>query len=175
MAFTRWYYSFPEGGSAFIDRLLKPRFGVVSIAQLELPGRANTNWTYIFVNGVPAVVNPEEGFTTRLPWANNAGFLAIKRAHPNAGVFPDEDFVGESARPNGDQRFTIAAPIVDGCHACTRVGIVYIGFDFGPLGEAKEETITAFRRCPSDVLCNKDFAEYDNPAEHLTQKDRSGV
>lgn len=154
IAFARWYYTFSEGDSAFIYRLLRPRFGVVSIAEIELPGRANTNSIYIFVNGMPAVINPEEGFTTKLPWTKNAAFLAIKRAHPNAGVFPNEDFVGESARPNGGQRFTIAAPIVDGCHACARVGIVYIGFDFGPLGSAKAPAITAVHRCPSsDALC----------------------
>lgn len=154
IAFTRWYYTFSEGDSAFIDRVVKPRFGVVSIAQIELPGRANTNWIYTFVNGMPAVINPEEAFTAKLPWTKNAAFLALKKAHPNAGVFPNEDFVGESARPSGGQRFTIAAPIVDGCHACARVGIVYIGFDFGPLGSARGTAMTAVHRCPSsDARC----------------------
>lgn len=153
IAFTRWYYTFSDG-SAFIYLLLKPRFGVVSIAEIELPGRANTKSIYIFVNGMPAVINPEEGFTTKLPWTKNAAFLAVKKAHPNAGVFPNEAFVGESARPNGGQRFTIAAPIVDGCHACARVGIVYVGFDFGLLGTPKGTVITAVHRCPSsDALC----------------------
>jgi hypothetical protein len=159
VAFARWYYTFSEGDSAFIYRLLKSRFGVVSIAEIELPGRANTNSIYIFVNGIPAVINPEEGFTTKLQWTKNAAFLAIKRAHPNAGVFPNEDFVGESVRPNGGQRFTIAAPIVDGCHACARVGIVYIGFDFGPFGSARAPVITAVHRCPtSDARCEGSFA-----------------
>lgn len=148
VAFARWY------GSAFIYRLLKPRFGVVSIAEIELPGRANTNSIYIFVNGIPAVINPEEGFTTQLPWRKSAAFLAITRAYPNAGVFPNEAFIGESARPSGGQRFTMAAPITDGCHACTVVGIVYIGFDFGPRGSARAPAITAVHRCPSsDALC----------------------
>jgi hypothetical protein len=156
IAFARWYYAFSEGDSAFADRLVKPRFGVVSIAEIELPGRANTNWIYIFVNSKPTVINPEEAFTTKLPWKNNASFLAIKRAHPNAGVFPNEDFVGESARPSGGQRFTIAAPIIDGCHACALVGIVYIGFDFGPLGSAIGTAMTAVHRCPSsDARCKR--------------------
>ncbi len=156
IAFTRWYYIFSEGDSAFIDRLVKSRFGVVSIAQIELPGRANTNWIYIFVNGMPTVINPEEAFTTKLPWTRNAAFLTIKKAHPNAGVFPNEDLVGESARPGGGQRFTIAAPIVDGCHACARIGIVYVGFDFGPLGAAKGTAITAVHGCPSsDTRCRR--------------------
>jgi hypothetical protein len=153
-AFARWYYTFSEGDSAFIYRLLKPRFGVVSIAEIELPGRANTNSIYIFANGKPAVIDPQKGFTTELPWTKNATFVAIKRTHPNASVFPNEDFVGESARPSGGQRFTIAAPIVDGCHACARVGIVYVGFDFGALGSAKAPVVTAVHRCPSaDALC----------------------
>ena len=153
IAFTRWYYTFSEGGPAFIYRLLKPTFGVVSIAEIELPGRANTNSICIFVNGMPAVINPEEGFTN-LPWMKSAAFLAIKRAYPDAGVFPNEAFIGESARPSGGQRFTLAAPITEGCHACAVVGIVYIGFDFGPRGSARAPAITAVHRCPSsDPLC----------------------
>ena len=96
IAFTRWYYTFSEGDSAFIDRVVKPRFGAVSIAQIELPGRANTNWIYTFVNGMPAVINPEEAFTTKLPWTKNAAFLALKKAHPNAGVLAQV-----SASPHG--------------------------------------------------------------------------
>ncbi len=136
----------------------KPRFGVVSIAEIELPGRADNNWYYIFINGKPGVINPEEAFTTKLPWTKTAAFLAIKRAHPNAGVFPDEAFIGESARTGGGQRFTIAAPIVDGCHACARVGIVYIGFDFRADGSAKGFAITAVHRCPSDARCMSSFS-----------------
>ena len=156
IAFARWYHTFSEGDFAFINRLVKPRFGVVAIAEIELPGRANTNWSYIFVNGMPAVINPEEAFTTHLPWKSNAAFLTITRAYPNASVFPNEHFVGESARPSGGQRFTIAAPITDGCHACARVGIVYLGFDFDALGTRKGTAITAAHRCPSsDALCER--------------------
>jgi hypothetical protein len=149
-----WYYHSVAREYCFILRLTKAKFGAVSIAEIELPTRADNNWYYIFVNGDPAVMNPEEAFTTKLPWTKSAVFRAIKRAHPNAGVFPDEAFIGESQRPGGGQRFTIAAPIRDGCHACSAVGIVYIGFDFAPLGSAKRPTITAVSRCPSaDALC----------------------
>jgi hypothetical protein len=154
MAFARWYYAYSGGEYAFIVSLRKPRFGVVSIAEIELPSRADNNWYYIFVNGRPAVIDPEGAITTKLTWRKNAAFLAITRAHPNADVFPDEAFVGEFARPSRGQRFAIAVPIVDGCHACERVGIAYIGFDFGPRGSPKAPAITAVHRCPSsDALC----------------------
>lgn len=156
IAFTRWYYaSSQDNESAFIDHLTKPRFGAVSIASMELPGRANNNFIYILVNGTPAVVNPDEAFAeTGSPWANDGTFLAIKKGHSNAWVFPQEDFAGESALPGGGQRFTIAVPIVDGCHACARLGIVYIGYDFGPLGSAKGMFVTAVHHCPSsDARC----------------------
>ena len=157
IAFTRWYYRAPDGEDCFIEHLTKARFGVVSIAEIEMPSRADNNWYYIFVNGKPPVINPDEAFTTQLPWRSNAAFVAIERAHPNAGVFPDEAFIGESARPNGGQRFTLAALIRDGCHACPPVGIVYIGFDFGPQGTAKAPVITAVHRCPSfDARCKGD-------------------
>jgi hypothetical protein len=155
IAFVRWYYNAPEGDYGYIERLWKPEFGVVSLAETELPGRADNNWEYIFVNGIPPVINPEAAFTTQLPWKHNAGMLAIINAHPKAGVFPDEAFIGESARPGGGQRFTLAAPIRDDCHACSILGIVYIGFDFTPRGSPKAPAITAVHRCPSsDAYCN---------------------
>jgi hypothetical protein len=43
MAFARWYHAFSEGDGAFIVSVRKPRFGVVSIAEIELPGRADNN------------------------------------------------------------------------------------------------------------------------------------
>ena len=133
----------------------KSRFGAVSIASVELPGRANDNFMYIFVNGTPMFVNPNNVFDhAPAPWAKNKAFLAIAKTHPNANVFPEEAFVGESARPGGGQRYRFAFPIVDGCHACARVGIVYVGYDFAHDGSAAGSSVTAIHECPSsDVRC----------------------
>lgn len=157
MAFARSYSAHSEGDEAFIINFYKPRFGVVSIAEIELPGRADNNWYYIFVNGKPVMINPEEEIE-QLSLRKNATFLAITRVYPTADVFADEAFVGESTRPRGGQRFTIAAPIVDGCHACSRVGIVYMGFDFGADGSARAPVITAVHRCPLDARCKSSFS-----------------
>jgi hypothetical protein len=155
MAFTRWYYAAFDGDSAFIVHVRKSRFGAVSIASVELPGRANDNFIYIFVNGTPMFVNPNNVFDhAPAPWAKNKAFLAIAKTHPNANVFPEEALVGESARPGGSQRYRFAFPIVDGCHACARVGIVYVDYDFAHDGSAAGSSVNAIHECPSsDVRC----------------------
>jgi hypothetical protein len=156
IAFSRWYYSFSQGEDAFIEYIAKPLYGVVSVASIERPGRASHNLSYLFVNGVPPIVSPDDTFAeARPPWANNAAFLAIKRKYPSAWVFPDEAFVGESVRPGGGQRFTISVPIVHGCHACTRIGVAYLSYGFDRFGTARDVS-AAIHACPSsDVRCNR--------------------
>ena len=45
MAFARWYCRSQKANPLSSFRLHEPRFGVVSIAEIELPGRADNNWT----------------------------------------------------------------------------------------------------------------------------------
>ena len=43
-------------------------------------------------------------------------------------------------RPGGGQRFEVEYVLVDGCHACARLGTLRLGFDFD--GEAKYVGVT---------------------------------
>jgi hypothetical protein len=82
---------------------------------------------------------------TAAPWKHDAAYKAIVSAHPNAMVFPALTFVSLTKREGGGQRFTLAAPILDGCHACARLGSIQIAYDFGNLGAPKGETVVAVR------------------------------
>ena len=63
----------------------------------------------------------------------------IATAHPKVAIFPGDRFgegaVVATARYGGGQRFEVEYVLVDGCHACARLGTLRLGFDFD--GQAK--------------------------------------
>ncbi|MBV8284663.1 MAG: hypothetical protein JO175_08440 [Candidatus Eremiobacteraeota bacterium] len=164
IAFTQWFYWTPYGDSAYITALAKPQYGPVQLASIFYPGNANNNDAYLFVNGTnPRVTDPKVIFAPAAqPWKHDAGYRAILSAHPNAFVYATLSFVKLERREGGGQRFTLAAPIVDGCHACARLGTVDIAYDFGSLGAPKGATLVAVH--PS--------ATTSAPASHPTSKAR---
>jgi hypothetical protein len=128
---------------------------------VELPGRANNNFVFFFVNGTPTLIDPNEVFRVK-PLSENKMFLAIKKAHPDADVFPDQAFVREAETPSGGQRYTIAFPIVDGCHACKRLAIMYVGYEFSSHGMAGGVSETTIHTCPSaDKRCDSFVTDAD--------------
>jgi len=148
IAFTKWYYETPQGDSAYITSLAKPQYGPVQLASIFYPGNANNNAAYLFVNGTnPRVADPKVVFAPAAqPWKHNADYEVILSAHPHAFVYPALSFVGLTRRNGGGQRFTLAAPILDGCHACAQLGIVDIAYDFGSLGAPKGVSLIAVRQ-----------------------------
>ena len=139
IAFAKWYFDTPYGDSVYITALAKPQFGPVQLASIYYPGRANNNSAYLFVNGTnPRVADPMVVFAPAgQSWKHDATYKTIAAAHPNATVFPTLTFVSVAKRTGGGQRFTLSAPIVDGCHACAVLGKVDIAYDFGNLGAPK--------------------------------------
>jgi len=148
IAFTKWYYWAPGGYSAYITALAKPQYGPVQLASVYYPGNANNNDAYLFVNGTnPRVTDPSVVFARNgEPWTHNAGFRSISSAHPHAFVDSALSYVGLARREGGGQRFTLAAPILDGCHACARLGTVDIAYDFGNLGAPKGAFVIAIHK-----------------------------
>ncbi len=148
IAFAKWYYDTPYGDSAYITALAKPQYGPVQLASIYYPGRANNNSAYLFVNGTnPRVADPAVAFAPAAqPWKHDARYQAILSAHPRAMVYPALSFVALAKRDGGGQRFTLAAPILDGCHACARLGTVELAYDFGNLGSPKGLSLVSVRQ-----------------------------
>jgi hypothetical protein len=151
LAFTHWYHDMPGGDSVFMTSLTKPQFGIVQIAGIEYPGRANNTTGYLFVNGTnPRLTNPDVIFAPKgQPWMHDAGYEAIEAAHQHAMVYPALSYVSVAKREAGGQVFTFAAPILDGCHSCAQIGVIYIAYEFGALGSPKGARVTAIHPCPS--------------------------
>jgi hypothetical protein len=114
--------------------------GIVSVAWAELPFRANENAACFLVNGLPPMIDVDDlSLLSRDTLDQNGSWAAIAKAYPKVAIFPGDRFgdgaVRPGPRPGGGQRFAVEYTLVDGCHACARVGVLRLGFDFD--GEGK--------------------------------------
>jgi len=140
IAFTKWLDEYGHGDFGWLTRYRKTG-GPVGIAYVEYPIRANENqgWLFVNVNSEPPVIDPDT--LAGLPETDmerNATYAALKQASPNVSLFPGDR--SESAGPrieqlNGNQmRIIVNYRLVQGCHACARVGIARFAFDFSEDG-----------------------------------------
>ncbi|MCW1932716.1 hypothetical protein [Pararhodobacter zhoushanensis] len=121
----------PPGGLLFAQRLANdPRIGepgvatgfvelgVVDLAEVEFPFRANTNVQPVFVNGARGALLPQT-LTAENP--GDPQSLALQTAHPQAFGDARLRVTGHRAA-NGLQRFVLMENLTDGCRACEIVG-----------------------------------------------------
>ncbi len=132
---------------AFIRRLENQAFlqkfqdtGRVDIAWILYPFRANENSGCLLVNGTPWKVDVDD--LSQLPRVQlnaNSAWKSLVAAHPRATLWSGDrsGFTGVTpARgPNGGQRFVVDYRVLDGCHACARLGVVHYAFDFDATGK----------------------------------------
>jgi len=121
------------GGNAYATRFVES--GRVDVMETVNPFLANSNDQLYFVNGVPGVISADDE-AMRLDARNNPGMRAMNRKYPEAFIFPHAEAASLKALPGtkGAQSFTLVFPIVNGCHACERVGQVTIEFMFDASG-----------------------------------------
>jgi len=101
------------------------------------------------VLGAARISDDEEKSTRTSIWRGDG--LALAKAYPKLAIFPGDRF-GEGAvvtapRPGGGQRFAVEYALVDGCHACARLGVLRLGFDFD--GEGKYLGVSVLSVLPS--------------------------
>jgi hypothetical protein len=113
--------------------------GRVDIAWVTYPFRANENSGCLLVNGTPARVDVDN--LSQLPRARlNADrtWKALLDKHPKATLWSGDrsGATGVRAEPQsaGRQRFLVDYRVLDGCHACARLGVVRYAFNFAADG-----------------------------------------
>jgi hypothetical protein len=114
--------------------------GSVDVAFVTYPLRANTNNGLLFVNGTPKIVNAEnlqlldQGSMQQSPQFQNT-----KAQFPKVSVWPgDRDgttWPNSSTNSEGGKSFTMGYPMLNGCHACEKVGTAEFNWKFGPTGK----------------------------------------
>jgi hypothetical protein len=114
--------------------------GLMGVAWAALPFRANENFACFLANGLPPLIDVDDlSLVSGTALERNADWAALATAYPNVAIFPgdrfDESAVVAAPRPGGGLRFDVPYTLVDGCHACARVGVLRLGFDFD--GEGK--------------------------------------
>ena len=139
VAFTRMLFQQSDGQVGILSAF--KQLGRVDAAQVFYPLRANDNYGLLLVNGDPKVLDVDD--LKKLDQAamqQDAMFQAIRHQYPSADIWPG-DRSGSAPwprlqpLPNGDQEYVVTYPLMNGCHACRRLGLARFGWDFDAQGK----------------------------------------
>src|ERR1700685_1641410 len=114
--------------------------GPVAFAWVTYPLRANTNYGLLLLNGQPRIVNVEDlKLLDVKTMKQSSQFQDVKRQFPNVDIWPgDRDgriWPNSQAGPDGGVQFTVAYPLINGCHACARAGAAIFNWNFDARGK----------------------------------------
>jgi hypothetical protein len=114
--------------------------GDPDIAFVRYPFRANTNDGCLLVNGYPNLINVDD--LQKLPqeeMKKDAAYEALLATHPQTTLFPGDrgnaDTVRSVPSSPGTKRVAVEYMLLDGCHACARVGVAWFRFEFDANGK----------------------------------------
>jgi len=136
--FTRELYKVSGGDIGLLYGL--HQVGPVDIGWVFYPLRANTNYGLFFLNGDPRILNVEDlKLLDQSAMQQDPQFQNTKAQFPQVAVWPgDRDgtsWPNSQAGPNGGIQFTVGYPLINGCHACERVGFAMFNWNFGAQGK----------------------------------------
>jgi hypothetical protein len=125
------------GNTGYLAHLLER--GRVDLAYVQYPFRANENQGWILVNGAPAMIDVDSlGELPKRQLAENPVYLSLKEKFPNIMLFGGDRDVAKPPEmlvlPTKGQRFVVEYRLLNGCHACERIGGARFAFDFAPDG-----------------------------------------
>ena len=139
VAFTRMFYQQNDGQVAIMTAFKS--FSTVDAAQVFYPLRANDNYGLLLVNGTPKIIDVDD--LKKLDQAamqQNPMFQAVKQKYAKTDLFRN-DHSGSNPWPRveplpaGGTQFVVTYQLLDGCHACQRVGLARFGWDFDASGK----------------------------------------
>jgi hypothetical protein len=114
--------------------------GVVDLAFVTYPFRANQNEACLLVNGSPSMVDVDN--IRQLPqekMKQDRAYQSLAAAYGNLSLWPgdrsDQTTVVAGTSGGGGQRFVVSYWLLDGCHACARLASVKFAFDFDAQGK----------------------------------------
>ena len=126
VAFTRAYKDL-----AYISKFTA--YGPVDLAIATSPFMANSNDSFMLVNGRPAIVDVADQ-ASEANLSTNAVYRAFMAAHANLHLWPlNGDFTGQHRLHGGAQRFVFSASFRQ-CHACATVAKAELAYDFDGAG-----------------------------------------
>jgi hypothetical protein len=139
VSFTRMLYQQSDGQVGIMSAFKS--YGVVDAAQVFYPLRANDNYGLLLVNGDPEILDVDNlKKLDQVAMEQSSGFQALKKKYPQVDVWPG-DRSGVSPwphvqpLPDGGKQFIVSYPLINGCHACARVGTVRFAWNFDVSGK----------------------------------------
>jgi hypothetical protein len=122
------------------------KMGRVDLAYVHYPFRANENEGWLLVNGDPAMIDVDA--VARLPkdqLESNQAYLRIKERFPKVMLFGGDRSITQPPKmivqSGKGQRFVVDYRLLNGCHACERVGRARFAFDFDADGKFLGSTL----------------------------------
>lgn len=139
VSFTRELYQQNGGLVGFMTAL--KAYGPVDAAQVLYPLRANDNYALLLVNGDPKIIDVDDlQKLNHQAMADDPMFQLAKKQYPQIDLWPG-DRSGSSPWPReqpvagGGTEFIVNYPVINGCHACQRVGNARYGWEFDASGK----------------------------------------
>jgi predicted secreted protein len=132
----------PEEAVAFAQRIGNTGYmrgfretGLVDIAYVAYPFRANENNGCYLVNGAPPVIDVDDfEITRKIDLAKDSLYREIASGFPKVELWPGDRWSADCIVPgttqDGKQRFLVAYRLLNGCHACELLGSARVAFDF---------------------------------------------
>jgi hypothetical protein len=138
VAFTRALYKQSGGDVGIMTGFNK--IGPVDVAFVTYPLRANTNNGILFVNGTPKIVNAEDlKLLNQTQMTQSPQYQNTLAQFPKTSVWPgDRDgttWPNSNANSEGGTSFTLGYPLLNGCHACEKVGTAEFNWKFDAKGK----------------------------------------
>lgn len=114
--------------------------GLVSFAWITYPLRANTMYGFVLVNGKPSIIDVEDlKLLDRKTMEQSPQYQDLKIQFPKVDLWPgDRDgkiWPNSQTGPNGGIQFTVAYPLLNGCHACASAGAAIFNWNFDAQGK----------------------------------------
>jgi hypothetical protein len=134
MAFAKAH---SDKGLIFVRAFRK--VGVVDIAYVEYPFRANELEGVLLVNGDPSIIDVDsQKFVKRENFSTNPTYATQANKHPQISIWPGDRY--HTDKPivknlgSGQQSFAVDYILRNGCHACAKIGTVSLIFTFDQQG-----------------------------------------
>ena len=136
------------GNTGYLAHFLK--MGRVDVAYAHYPFRANENEGWLLVNGDPAMIDVDAlADLPKRQLEGNPTYLRIREKFPNVMLFGGDRTITRPpemiVEPTKGQRFIFEYRLLNGCHACERVGRARFAFDFDPNGKFLGSTLLDVR------------------------------
>ena len=136
------------GNTGYLAHFFK--MGRVDLAYVHYPFRANENEGWLLVNGDPAMIDVDAlADLPKRQLEGNPTYLRIREEFPKVMLFGGDRTITRPpemiVEPTKGQRFIVEYRLLNGCHACERVGRARFAFDFDPNGKFLGPTLLDVR------------------------------